>query len=294
MRKLAIITGGSKGIGECLVRSLLLEMSILNISRSALPKAIGSAGYEVHNMCLDLADTVRLERELTSWLTNHPDYEVPIFIGNAATLKLGWLEDVTAEEFQAAFAVNALAPITISNTLTKLNRFSLSGARVVFVTSSLARNQESLSFAGIGLYSATKAALGRLASVLRREFKLKAATVTVTQVHPGVVDTSMQADLRSNTSGDPAFVEKNANLPHYREGEWEGVSPAENMRTIPPRLAADFLLWVTNVPGEALDNEYDFYTCGAFHQRKVLGPNLNFGPHQAIPITHRPHLQDAR
>lgn len=267
MKELAIVTGGSKGIGKCLVQSLTESTSVLNISRTSLnPPSIPSR-HEIYSLRQDLSDIEGLQKSLTSWLKVHPEFEVSLFVSNAATLKLGWLPGLSHSEFRDAFAVNAHAPIAISTTLMRLGKFAESGARIIYVTSSLARNVEALSFGGIGLYSATKAALGRFASIQRRELTLRDPTISVTQVHPGVVDTSMQSDLRRNIADDPAFVLKNARLPDYKAGDWEDVSPSENMRTIPARLAADFLLWVSEVPGDELENEYDFYSCSSFHGR---------------------------
>lgn len=287
MKELAIVTGGSKGIGQCLVRSLARTSAVLNISRTPQPLPGAPGSHEVYDLCLDLRDTEQLEKGLTSWLKHHPEFAVSLFVSNAATLKLGWLAGLSPDEFRDAFAVNAHAPIAISTTLWRLGRFAKPHARIMYVTSSLARNVESLSFGGIGLYSATKAALGRLASIQRREFSLRDSRISVTQIHPGIVDTSMQSDLRRNIADDPAFVLKNARLPAYKEGDWAGVSPSENMRTIPAKLAADFLLWVSQIPCEGLANEYDFYSCGAFHEKHTMacGPSQGAGD-GAAPATH--------
>jgi len=268
LKKLAIVTGGSKGIGERLVQSLLKDGPVLNISRApARPQASAEHMHKLHNLCLDLSDIQSLEIELKSWLGSHPDFSVSLFVSNAATLNLGWLSDLSALNFQTAFAINTHAPISIASLLWKLDKFDRSGARIVYVTSSLGRSAVELSFAGIGLYSATKAALGRLATIQRREFSLAAPHITVTQVHPGIADTAMQADLRRHQAIDPAFAVKTAGLPYYKEGDWEDESPAKNMRTIPAQLAADFLLWISGLPGGELENDYDFYACELFHKR---------------------------
>ncbi len=147
---------------------------------------------------------------------------------------------------------------------------------VQLLTSSLARNTEQLSFAGIGLYSATKAALGRLASIQRREFGLRSPRLTVTQVHPGIVDTTMQHDLRCSRGLDPAFAIKTAGLPPYQEGDWDFDAPAGKLRTIPATFAAEFIDWISRVPDSALSHEYDFYSCAPFHdaRRRRVTPNI--------------------
>jgi NAD(P)-dependent dehydrogenase (short-subunit alcohol dehydrogenase family) len=96
--------------------------------------------------------------------------------------------------------VNGHAPLRITATILEHNRFSSGESRVVFVTSSLGRPESALSFAGMGLYSVTKATLSRLALIQAREFELRAPHVRVLRVHPGIVDTDMQTSLRRDAN----------------------------------------------------------------------------------------------
>ncbi|MEV0259820.1 hypothetical protein AB0I49_00515 [Streptomyces sp. NPDC050617] len=63
---------------------------------------------------------------------------------------------------------------------------------------------------------------------------------------------------------DPAFEEKTAGLPPYREGEWVGRAPKDHMRTISPEFAAEFVVWATRAP-EVGASECDFYHAEDFH-----------------------------
>lgn len=268
MEELAIVTGGSRGIGERLVRSLLKEMPVLNISRTplALPdRSLPGPRYPLHNLCVDLANVREAVYQVDRWLAIHPDYAISLFVSNAAALKLGWLHTLPLSEYESSLAINAFAPIQLTRTIKHLGRFNEAGARIIYVTSSLARNVPELSFAGIGLYSASKATLGRLAAVQRREFALTSPHLTVTQIHPGIVDTAMQSALRQDEGLDPAFAVKTRGLPHYRAGEWDDVAPETNMRTIDPDFAAQFILWVAEIPPASVEPEYDFYACRQFH-----------------------------
>lgn len=267
MTKLSIVTGGSKGIGKFLIQSLLYRGPVLNISRT--PAALNPSSefpHKLYNLSLEFSDIKLLEACLKSWLSDHPEYSVSLFVSNAATLSLGWLGNLSLEDFEKTFAVNTYAPISISSILSILGKFDSDGARIIYVTSSLARNIELLSFAGIGLYSATKAALSRLATIQRREFFLQHPKITVTQIHPGIVATSMQNNLRNNDDIDPAFASKTASLPSYRDGDWEIENPVDKMRTISARFAADFIFWVSQLSDSELANEYDFYASTEFHK----------------------------
>lgn len=263
-KALAIITGGSRGIGHHLVRSCLEEMAVLNIARRPAATGDGAAGHALHELTLDLQDVEQIEPALRAWFQRHPDHEVKLLISNAATPNLGWLDRLSPGEIRQAFDVNVHAPLALTTALARGGHFARTGCRVVYVTSSLARMEPALSFAGLGLYSVTKAALSRLALIQRRELELAAPHVQVVRVHPGIVDTDLQSELRRDGALDPAFAEKTAGLPPYEEGDWDGKDPARHMRTISAELSAEFILWVARQPAASAE-EYDFYKTVEFH-----------------------------
>jgi NAD(P)-dependent dehydrogenase (short-subunit alcohol dehydrogenase family) len=270
-RNLAIITGGSRGIGHVLVQSLLEDMDVLNISRGPAQAVAPSSGHVLHNLSMDLQDVDRIERVLGDWFGEHPEHRVPIVIHNAAILNLGWLHELSAAEVQQAFQVNVHAPLRITTSVLKLGRFSRTECRVAYVVSSLGRFESGLSFAGMGLYSVTKAALGRLALIQAREFEFTAPNVKVLRIHPGIVDTEMQDALRREPRLDPAFAKKTAALPPYREGDWDERSSEEHPRTVSPTFSAEFILWATRSPKVDSQGEYDFYRSTEFHAARRRG-----------------------
>ncbi|SIO61052.1 SDR family oxidoreductase [Paraburkholderia phenazinium] len=265
---LAILTGGSRGIGRDLLRLLLEQMDVLNLSRSAIePEVTKGAQHQLFHLGCDFVDVSQTTDCLDQWLAEHPSHTVRTFISCAATLDLGWLTKTEAlpENFDRAFHINALAPIALSSLIGRLKRFDETGSRVIYVTSSLARPLPALTFAGLGLYSATKSALERLAQVQTREFSLSDRPVKVALVHPGIVATDMQRELRTSELLDGAFTAKTAGLPPYKEGDWDHQPPETAMRTISPRFAAEFLNWIALRDLALLDPYYDFYTSSAFH-----------------------------
>lgn len=263
-KSLAIVTGGSRGIGNHVVRLLLRDMDVLNISRSPAQESGELGPSLLHNLLFDLQDIHGIGPALKSWLRDNVAYCVRYLIHNAAVLNLGWLDTVTPEHINQSFQVNIHAPLALTNTVYACRRFALDEVRVLYVTSSLARPLPELSFAGIGLYSLTKAALSRMALIQAREFSLKAPHIKVVRLHPGIVETDMQKDLRCSRALDPEFEKKTAGLPFYREGEWQGKSPLDHMRTISAEFAAQFILWVAKRSRMERD-EYDFYATEEFH-----------------------------
>jgi len=268
---LVVITGGRRGIGDRLVQTFGRSADVLNISRTRAQKRIDSRRV-LHNLCLNLSEVECIEQRLTAWFDAHPRYAVVTLIHNAAVLNLGQLDALKQESIENSFRVNVYAPLAITNAIASSNHFARDGARVLYVVSSLGRPSGKLSFAGMGLYSMTKAALGKLALIQRREFELTLPSVKVLRIHPGIVDTDMQTELRSARSIDPAFEVKTSLLPPYREGEWNDRSVAENMRTISPEFAAEFIRWAAESPQVSAE-EYDFYHCAQFHADRVAVDN---------------------
>ena len=167
--------------------------------------------------------------------------------------------------------MNGHAPLRITATILEHTRFSSGESRVVFVTSSLGRPELALSFAGMGLYSVTKATLSRLALIQARELELRAPHVRVLRVHPGIVDTDMQTSLRRDANLESDIREEDGGTPWIpRGGIGVGRSPAEHPPTIPTRFAAEFVLWVAR-SGQLASSEYDFYRTEEFHRARSEG-----------------------
>lgn len=264
LNPLSVVTGGSRGIGLCLVQKLLRETDVLNISRGSAPKQEVPDGRVLHELSVDLGDIEVAEADLERWLDRFPHYEVVTLVHNAATLNLRPLHEASRADIHNSLEVNVVSPVRLTSKLLGGRRFAGDGAKVCYVVSSLGRAHEDLTFAGIGLYSMTKAALDKAAAVQARELASVAPGIRVLRVHPGIVDTEMQRELRGTETLDERFKVKTAGLPDYEPGEWRRRAPAENMRTISADFAAEFVLWALRDAAGA--EEYDFYNTTRFHE----------------------------
>lgn len=273
-KHLAVVTGGSSGIGAALIQQLLLNGPVLNVSRRNLKINESSYPHPLHQLSVDLAEPERASGRLQSWLAAHPELTVNLFFSSAAQLNIDALRSVSVSDFERTFRINAWAPITLTEKCLHDKNFLSEGARFIFLTSSLARNDTALSFARLGLYSASKAALERLVQVQRREALLAGKCIASTVVHPGIVDSAMQETLRGDVACDPAFQEKTRLLPPYRPGDWEDVAPSDAPRTISAQQSAEFLTWIAALERNQLRDYYDYYNCAEFHvQRRKNNAN---------------------
>ena len=192
MERLGIVTGTSGGIGRAVAEAMLGRgWEVVGIARRDSP--IRHAAYR--HAHIDLADVAGLGAALEGALGESLAVARSRLglVNNAAILgPVGPLATVDGAALARAFAVNVVAPAC----LTALVLRRRGGARlsVVNVSSGAATR----AYAGWGAYCSTKAALRMLGLVAAAEAQEGAARgVSLVSYEPGVVDTRMQAEVRS-------------------------------------------------------------------------------------------------
>lgn len=203
MKRLAIITGASKGIGAALTRTIINQIdSLILISRStnSVLKAILD-DFKVNYSWIekDLCDIQNLALWFTAILSdnNSRDFDDIWLFNNAGMLEpvntIGKLEDV---EIINHINLNVLAPIVLSNAFISYLPDNLS--RKIIFTGSGAAN---VNYHGWSIYGSGKAALHRFAETLQIEQKMLDNPAIIRIFNPGRTDTDMQTQIR-NTSSD--------------------------------------------------------------------------------------------
>jgi 3alpha(or 20beta)-hydroxysteroid dehydrogenase len=107
--KVAIVTGGARGVGEQIARMFAEEgaqvaiLDILDDRGSALAAELGSAAAFVH---CDVGD----ERQWADAMTRVLDRfgRLDVLVNNAAVLHLDWIADTTAADYDRVYRVNEL------------------------------------------------------------------------------------------------------------------------------------------------------------------------------------------
>ncbi|MDP3463986.1 MAG: SDR family oxidoreductase [Bacteroidales bacterium] len=161
-----IITGAGKGIGFSLVEEFvkLSGYRILVISRNIGklkkfdPETVISASID-----LGKADAISSILHLIGVHSFAPE----ILINNAGLLINKAFQDLSPADFDAVFHINVKAPFLLSQAL--LPHFR-PNAHIVNI-GSMGGFQGSAKFAGLSLYSASKAALATLSECMAEEFK---------------------------------------------------------------------------------------------------------------------------
>ena len=191
-QKIAVVTGGNKGIGFGICRALAMEgvrtiLTARDVSRGEIAKEqLKKEGLEVGFHLLDVAAQDSID-SLAGFLTREFG-RLDILINNAAIRKDAGMAglDVPIEIVREMMETNVYGPLMLCQALAPLLKKSSAG-RVVNVSSGMG----SLASMGGGspAYRITKTALNAMTKVLASEFR--GTRVLVNCCHPGWVRTDM-------------------------------------------------------------------------------------------------------
>lgn len=190
-RHLTLITGASRGLGLALAEQRLARGDrLLTISRRA-PALAGIEAWQA-----DLADPQPLAARLADWLLGlHASAFASVtLIHNAGVIPTpGPLADGDAAELSNALRVGLEAPLLLSAAFLQATAEWAVPRKLLLISSGLGRR----AMAGSAAYCAAKAGMDHLARVLAAEEAARPNGARVVSLAPGVIDTDMQAQLRS-------------------------------------------------------------------------------------------------
>lgn len=217
-----VLTGHSRGLGGALARCLLAQgAAVLGIARLTQPGLAAVHGPRLVEVPLDLADPAAVQAWLATgalsiWLAGASR---AVLVNNAGTVQpMGPVggrntrghgpsstgADGAANVLAQAVALNVTTPLMLSDAFVAATAHCID-RRVAHVSSGAARNP----YAGWSTYCATKAALDMHA----RAAQLDAVPrLRVASVAPGVIDTDMQAAIRSTSPADFPLQARFVNL----------------------------------------------------------------------------------
>jgi 3-oxoacyl-[acyl-carrier protein] reductase len=233
-KKVAIVTGASKGIGAGIATALAAAGAsvVVNYSSSkegaeravAEITAKGGKAIAVQGDVSKSADVLRLFDE-----TKRAFGELDILVNNAGIYQFDALEAVTEDEFHREFNTNVLGPILLIQE--SLKHFGKSGGNVINISSVVSDNPPPNTV----IYSATKGALDTVTKVLAKE--LGARNIRVNTIAPGGVDT--EGTRRVGIVGSDFEAQMVASTPLGRMGQPEDIAK------IAVFLASSESAWVT-------------------------------------------------
>lgn len=230
-RRVAIVTGSSRGIGRAIAERLGADGLdvIVNYRSDAgaaaeVVTAIEEAGGRATAVGADITRLDRL-REVFDAAERHYG-GIDVVVSNVGIARFAPVAEFTDDDYDTVFTTNAL---TTFRTLREAANRVRDGGRIVVVSSGVVATHSP----GTAVYGASKAAGDALVRVLAGE--LGARRVTVNSVLPGAVNTDALHSLR--TAGELAAVARRTPLGRLADpGDIAGIVSF---------LTSDDARWVT-------------------------------------------------
>jgi 3-oxoacyl-[acyl-carrier protein] reductase len=193
--RVAIVTGGSRGIGRATALALATEGAkvVVNYARSSnaaekIVKEITEAGGEAIALCADVSKTDEVDKLIQQTLDKFD--RIDILVNNAGITRDTLLLRMKLEDWQAVIDLNLTGVFLCTRAVSKIMLKQRSG-RIINIASvsGLMGNP------GQANYSAAKAGVVGFTKTVAKE--LASRGVTVNAVAPGFITTDMTSDLKS-------------------------------------------------------------------------------------------------
>lgn len=197
---LTIITGASRGLGHAIAQALLKrpDQHLVCISRRT-DEALSTFAHE-HGSVLeqwphDLSDSLTVAHRLVEWLQaiDHSRFASATLVNNAGVMAPPRpLANANLTDLMQSVRVGLEAPMLLTSAFLNGTRHWSGQRKLLHISSGLG----SVARGGQAPYCAVKAGLDHFSRALALENSLPNSARSVS-LSPGIVDTDMQAELRS-------------------------------------------------------------------------------------------------
>ena len=191
---LYIITGTTKGLGAALRDELAGDANNLVICLSRAP-ATGLAPVNVH---VDFSDIAAIAPAFSACeaLIDANRFDLAVLLNNAGVVvPLDTFDRLDPGETAHSVSINLIAPMVLTGLFANATRHRATQRLVVNISSGAAKRP----VAGWSVYCASKAGLEMATRVAALEAANNDSGLAICSLAPGVIDTPMQAQVRSST-----------------------------------------------------------------------------------------------
>ncbi|KYF77406.1 oxidoreductase [Sorangium cellulosum] len=213
--KVALVTGGSRGIGAAIAKRLAHEGAAVAITYAASPvkaaevvHAIEAAGGRAVAVRADSADAEAVKGAVATTVKTFG--RIDVLVNNAGVAAMAPLDQFSLEEFDRLMAVNVRGLFVAAQ---EAVRHMGEGGRIINIGSI---SGDGALMPGMAVYGATKAAVAGLTRGWARD--LGARGITVNNVQPGPVDTDM------NPADGPLAAQLKDQIPVQRYGQGDEIA----------------------------------------------------------------------
>ena len=186
--KIAVITGGSRGIGAAIAKRLAADGANVAITytkgadaAASVVKEIERAGRKAIAIQADATDAVAVEAAVEKTVATFGGLD--ILVNNAGTAIPKRFEETTLDELDRLIDINVRGTFVATQAALKQMK---SGGRIIMIGSAAG---ERAMVPGLVPYSATKGAVKMFTQSLSREVATRG--ITVNNIQPGPIDTDL-------------------------------------------------------------------------------------------------------
>ena len=184
--KVAIITGGARGIGEAIARGYAAEGAHVVIGDVEIAKAeqlAAEIGGKALAVRLDVRDAASIDALVATTVSKLGG--VDILVNNAGIFNMGPIAEITEADFDRQFGINVRGLIFVTKAVAAQMIKQGRGGKIINMSSQAGRRGEAF----VAVYCASKAAVISITQSFGLE--LIKHRINVNAIAPGVVDTPM-------------------------------------------------------------------------------------------------------
>ncbi|PYH92573.1 NAD(P)-binding protein [Aspergillus ellipticus CBS 707.79] len=220
--KTALVTGGTRGIGQAIVLGLAEHgADIILCTRTAKPFETQAAVEKLGRRCelieCDLSDRAQVETLISRVIANH---SVDILVNAAGIQHRQSAEDYDLKAYDSLIQTNLTAPFILCRDLAR-HWLSIGQKGKIINVASLASFQGGFNMAG---YAGSKGGVLQMTKAFSNEWVGKG--INVNAIAPGYIATDMNLDTRTDPSRADYFRSITERIPAGRWGSPEDMEGA--------------------------------------------------------------------
>lgn len=215
--KYFIVTGGSKGMGQCIVEELLdPNHSLLVISRTineGLVQKASELNVESKFLSFDLQNITDIPALIKDWKVtiNEENLDGLYLINNAGIIQpVSPIYHCDSNDIIKNININLIAPMILQSEFLKVCH-ELVGVNDTLVDKkilNISSGAGQRAIQGWSSYCTSKAGLDMFSQCVVEDLNEVDSSIKVVSIAPGIVDTNMQTEIRSSSEGEFALVEQ--------------------------------------------------------------------------------------
>ncbi|HDC4370055.1 TPA: glucose 1-dehydrogenase [Enterobacter cloacae] len=231
--KVAIVTGGSSGIGAGIARQLAADGAKVIVNYAAnssnankVVADIEAAGGQAMAVAADVTRQAEVDALINAAISHFG--RLDIVVNNAGIYQFASIEESTEALYRRQFDINVLGPLLVTGAAVP---HLAQGSSIINISSFVTR----VFIPESAIYSGTKGAIDVITGVLSRE--LGPRGIRVNAVNPGLIETEGSHSAGAINSAFQTWNE--SQTPLGRIGQVQDVAPIVSF------LASDDAAWVT-------------------------------------------------